>query len=88
MELKDKNGDVVEFRNNIGGWCRYYLVKGGLSNKEIAEKVKERFGGKTSVASVAWYKSELVEKGIIVGGKKSAKAMSIADFEAEERGDE
>ena len=86
MEVLDKNGEKVVLKNNVGGWCRYYLIKGGLTNKEIVEKVRERFGSKTTVASVAWYKSELSEKGILVSGKKSAKAMSIADFEAEDTG--
>jgi hypothetical protein len=84
MEVLDKNGDVVVLKNNVGGWCRYYLIKGGLTNKEIVEKVRERFGSKTTVASVAWYKSELSEKGIIVSSKRAAKAMSMDEFEAED----
>lgn len=69
-----------KFKNNIGGWCRYYLLEGKLTNKEIVEKVRARFGGKTSVASVAWYASELREKGLLKGGKKSSAELSMSEF--------
>ena len=81
MEVKDKNGETVVLKNNVGGWCRYYLIKGGLTNKEIVEKVRERFGSRTTVQSVAWY------KGIIVSSKRAAKTMSMDEFAAEDAGE-
>ena len=41
MEVKDKNGETVVLKNNVGGWCRYYLIRGGLTNKEIARALHE-----------------------------------------------
>jgi hypothetical protein len=76
--------DEVKFKDNIGGWCRFYLIEGKLSNKEIVEKVRARFGGKTSVSSVAWYASELREKGLLKGGKKGSIEMSIEEFREKE----
>ena len=54
------------------------MIKGELTNKEIVEKVRARFGGKTSVSSVAWYASELREKGLLKGGKKGDRLESIS----------
>ena len=78
------NGVQIVLKDNIGGWCRYYLIKGGLTNKEIVEKVRERFGGKTTVASVAWYKNDLTQKGVFTSSNRGAKAMSMDEFESAE----
>lgn len=74
------NGVEIVLKDNIGGWCRYYLIKGELTNKEIVAKVRERFNSKTSLASIAWYKDDLVQKGIFTKTSKGASAMTLADF--------
>ena len=74
------NGVEIVLKDNIGGWCRYYLIKGELTNKQIVEKVRARFGGKTSLASIAWYKDDLVQKGIFTKSSKGASAMTMEDF--------
>lgn len=76
------NGVEVVLKDNIGGWCRYYLIKGELTNKEIVAKVRARFNSKTSLASIAWYKQDLVDKGVFVRTTRGGKAMSLEDFEA------
>jgi hypothetical protein len=76
--------DELKFKDNIGGWCRFYLIEGKLSNKEIVEKVRARFGGKTSISSVAWYASELREKGLLKGGRKGAVELSMTEFKEKE----
>ena len=78
------NGVELELKDNIGGWCRWYIIKGELTNKEIVAKVRERFGGKTSLASIAWYRDDLANKGVLVRTKRSAATMSVEDFEAAE----
>ena len=76
------NGVQIVLKNNIGGWCRYYLIEGKLTNKQIVEKVRARFNSKTSLASIAWYKDDLVQKGIFTKGSKGAQALSLEDFAA------
>lgn len=80
--------DELKFKDNIGGWCRFYLVEGKLTNKEIVEKVRARFGGKTSVSSVAWYASELREKGLLKGGKKGATELTLEEFAEKDAGND
>ena len=84
VEMADKtvtvNGVQITLKDNIGGWCRYYLIKGELTNKEIVEKVRARFNSKTSLASIAWYKDDLVQKGIFTKGQRGGKAMTLDDF--------
>ena len=76
------NGVQITLKDNIGGWCRYYLIKGELTNKEIVEKVRARFNSKTSLASIAWYRDDLVQKGIFTKASKGAQALSLEDFAA------
>lgn len=76
------NGVELVLKDNIGGWCRYYLIEGKLTNKQIVEKVRARFNSKTSLASIAWYKDDLVQKGIFTKGSKGAQALSLEDFAA------
>ena len=76
------NGVEITLKDNIGGWCRYYLIKGELTNKEILEKVRARFNSKTSLASIAWYKDDLVQKGIFTKGSKGAQSLTLDEFAA------
>lgn len=86
VEMADKtvtvNGVQITLKDNIGGWCRYYLIKGELTNKEIVEKVRARFNSKTSLASIAWYKDDLVQKGIFTKGSKGAQPLTLDEFAA------
>ena len=74
------NGVQIVLKDNIGGWCRYYLIEGKLTNKESGEKVRARFNSKTSLASVAWYKDDLVQKGIFTKGQRGAAALTLDAF--------
>lgn len=76
------NGVQIVLKDNIGGWCRYYLIEGKLTNKQIVEKVRARFNSKTSLASIAWYKDDLVQKGIFTKGSKGAQPLTLDEFAA------
>ena len=66
--------------NGVGNFVRGLILKGELSNSEILDKVKEKFVGcETTMACVAWYKSDMRKKGIIEK-KEVVKKMSVEEY--------
>ena len=62
---------------NVAMLCTSLLSKGGHSNNDIAQAAQALFGGKTSPASVSWYKVQMKKQ--TAAGKKevAAKAAGI-----------
>jgi len=47
----------------VGERCKQLILEGVLDNKGILEQIKKEYpGGKTSMACIAWYKSDLKKK--------------------------
>jgi len=47
----------------VGERCKQLILEGILDNKGILEQIKKEYpGGKTSMACIAWYKSDLKKK--------------------------
>ena len=66
--------------NGVGNFVRGLILKGGLSNNEILDKVKEKFVEcETTMACVAWYKSDMRKKGIIEK-REIVKKMSVDEY--------
>jgi hypothetical protein len=71
---------------NVGAVCRALILKAdqegkSISNEDLATKVVNVFKQhevevKTSAACIAWYKSDMRKKGILVG-KAQAKSITI-----------
>lgn len=71
---------------NVGAVCRALILKADqegktISNEDLASKVVKIFEEhdvtvKTSAACIAWYKSDMRKKGILVG-KAQAKSITI-----------
>lgn len=71
---------------NVGAVCRALILKAdqegkSISNEDLASKVVKIFEEhdvtvKTSAACIAWYKSDMRKKGILVG-KAQAKSITI-----------
>jgi hypothetical protein len=65
-----------EFKDNVGGWCKFLILEGKLNNKEIIDFVRKKFNSRTSVSSIAWYRNKLREEGLINSARKS-EVLSI-----------
>ena len=64
---------------NIGNFCRAQILL-GKKNVEILELVQKQFPeAKTTAACIAWYKSDMRNKGMIER-KVTAKAMTKEDL--------
>lgn len=51
---------------SIGKFAKSLILETSLSNTEILDKVKVQFpAAKTSMACIAWYKSDLRKKGLL-----------------------
>ncbi len=71
---------------NVGAVCRALILKAdqegkSISNEDLATKVVNIFKQhevevKTSAACIAWYKSDMRKKGILIG-KAQAKSITI-----------
>ena len=67
---------------NIGNVSRALLLD-GKTTAEVLAAIKVAFPkAKTTAACVAWYKSDLRKKGMIAGGKASAKAATYEELVA------
>lgn len=98
--------EVVQVQSNaqttvsIGARSRE-LIKQGLSNTTILETIKKEFpNGKTTMACIAWYKSDMRKKGLLAkrgyefktvykvknedGTVRDATAEEVAEIEAAE----
>lgn len=67
--------------NTIGSFVRNEILTTELSNTEILDNVKKAFpSAKTTMACIAWYKSDMRRKGLI-GGGRSQKRLESAQNE-------
>lgn len=66
QELKDLKGTKQRVNKGVGEYVRN-LIKEGLTNIETLKKVHEHYGNdNTTYACVAWYKNDMISKGLIV----------------------
>lgn len=67
-----KNAKKKEVKKNqgIGEYARKLIKTTDMTNAEIAADCQKKFGGNTSPASVAWYRSKMYASGEI---KKTTK---------------
>jgi hypothetical protein len=71
---------------SIGSFAQDLILTTPMSNQEILEAVRKEFPtGKTSMACIAWYKSDLRKKGKLEkrGAPKLTVAEKIAALQAE-----
>jgi hypothetical protein len=71
---------------SIGKFASNLILTTSLSNTEILAKVQEQFpSAKTTMACIAWYKSDLRKKGLIAGKTSTAftKEEKIAALKAQ-----
>ena len=71
---------------NVGAVCRALILKASeegksISNEDLALKVVQLFKEhevevKTSAACIAWYKSDMRKKGVLIG-KAQAKSITL-----------
>ena len=72
----------------VGERARQLLLEGVLDNKGILEQIKKEYpDAKTSIACIAWYKSDLKKKAPVDGFKqwlKDNEAKLRAEYEAQQ----
>lgn len=62
----------------IGSFVRNEILTTELSNTEILDKVHQAFpSAKTTMACIAWYKSDMRRKGLIGGGRVQKRIETI-----------
>ena len=68
---------------SIGKFCSNLILTTNLSNTEILNAVKEQYPeAKTSIACIAWYKSDLRKKKLIPArGQAKVIPMTLTDEE-------
>lgn len=65
QEVQVQEVQVVETvqKPRVGERCKQLILEGILDNKAILEQIKKEYPeGKTSMACIAWYKSDLKKK--------------------------
>lgn len=79
---------VTVQKPKVGERCRQLLQEGILDNKGILEQIKKEYpDAKTSIACIAWYKSDLKKKAPVDGFTKWLKdneAKLRAEYEAQQ----
>ena len=73
---------VVQVTMGIGQFCRHMMLKSSKSNTEILELVLKVYPeAKTTMACIAWYKSDLRKKGLLLDGaaKRSTKQVAFTE---------
>jgi hypothetical protein len=58
---------------NIGQFCCKLILETNMTNQQIADAAVEVFGGKTTVKSIAWYKTDLRKQGLLVDKVKGTE---------------
>ena len=75
---------VVQVTMGIGQFCRHMMLNSTKSNTEILQLVLKLYpDAKTTMACIAWYKSDLRKKGLLVG-EKSQRSTKLVEFSAED----
>lgn len=63
---------------SIGSFVRNEVLTSDLTNVEILEKVHKAFpSAKTTMACIAWYKSDMRRKGLLGGGRSQKRLEAI-----------
>ena len=79
---------VTVQKPKVGERARQLLQEGILDNKGILEQIKKEYPeAKTSIACIAWYKSDLKKKAPVDGFKqwlKDNEAKLRAEYEAQQ----
>ena len=79
---------VTVQKPKVGERARQLLQEGILDNKGILEQIKKEYpDAKTSIACIAWYKSDLKKKAPVDGFKqwlKDNEAKLRAEYEAQQ----
>ena len=87
-EVKVEEAQVVEVvqKPKVGERCKQLLLEGILDNKGILEQIKKEYPeAKTSIACIAWYKSDLKKKKPVDGYTqwlKDNESKLRAEYEA------
>ena len=75
---------VVQVTMGIGQFCRHMMLNSSKSNTEILNLVLKLYpDAKTTMACIAWYKSDLRKKGLLQAGDK-ARSTKLVEFSAED----
>ena len=86
-EVKVEEVATVQ-KPKVGERCRQLILEGVLDNKGILEQIKKEYpDGKTSIACIAWYKSDLKKKAPVDGFQQWLKANETklrAEYEAQQ----
>jgi len=82
MEITTKFVKAESATVSIGSKCRE-LIKLGKTNAEILETIKAEFpAAKTTVACVAWYKSDMRKKGLLAPrGHKTVYVVNGVEYD-------
>ena len=89
-EVKVEDAQVVKVvqKPKVGARAKELLLEGILDNKGILEQIKKEYPeAKTSIACIAWYKSDLKKKAPVDGFKqwlKDNEAKLRAEYEAQQ----
>lgn len=74
VEVKVEEVQVAQ-KPKVGERCKQLILEGVLDNKGILEQIKKEYPeGKTSIACIAWYKSDLKKKKPVDGYSQWLKA--------------
>jgi len=74
----------IKVAMGIGQFCRHMMLNSSKSNTDILNLVLKIYpDAKTTMACIAWYKSDLRKKGLLAGDKMQRSTTSIA-FSAEQ----
>lgn len=78
--------EIQVAKPKVGERCKQLILEGVLDNKGILEQIKKEYPeGKTSMACIAWYKSDLKKKKPVDGFTqwvKDNEAKLRAEYEA------
>lgn len=78
--------EVQVAKPKVGERCKQLILEGVLDNKGILEQIKKEYPeGKTSIACIAWYKSDLKKKKPVDGYAqwlKNNEAKLRAEYES------
>jgi len=76
---------IVQVTMGIGQFCRHMMLNSTKSNTEILQLVLKLYpDAKTTMACIAWYKTDLRKKGLLPAGEKSARSTTSIAFSAED----
>jgi hypothetical protein len=76
--VEQSTAPVVQVTMGIGQFCRHMMLNSSKSNTEILAMVLKLYPeAKTTAACIAWYKSDLRKKGLLVGENAVRSTVKI-----------